>query len=67
MSDKVKIGAVVQLKSGGPKMAVFGFEGTIGGGASGNVICQWFAWSGDGRSSFQDELREGIFHPDGLD
>ena len=36
MSDQIKAGDVVQLKSGGPKM-------TVGWVEDGEALCQWFS------------------------
>ena len=61
MSDEVKIGSVVRLKSGGPKMTVHAFEADFDFSPEQKMngcICQWFE---------RDTLREGTFHPDTIE
>jgi len=63
MEEKFKIGDVVQLKSGGPKMTVHQLEksarvGNAGGNYNGKVKCAWF----DGTDSKWE-----TFHQDTLD
>ena len=55
MSEQPKFekGAVVRLKSGGPKMTVRGVGGMVGG-----LICQWFEGN---------KLQEGNFDEESLE
>jgi uncharacterized protein YodC (DUF2158 family) len=50
-AQKFKIGTAVQHKSGGPKMAVKGYEGD-------EVVCEWFD---------KTKLMEKAFHQDVLE
>jgi uncharacterized protein YodC (DUF2158 family) len=52
MAQAFKVGDVVQLNSGGPKMTVANVQ------TDGNVRCAWF--SPDGK------LENAVFPPDGL-
>ncbi|MGG4609973.1 YodC family protein [Providencia sp. Me31A] len=53
--DNFKTGDLVSLKSGGPKMTVFGPSSNLG--PSNRVRCQWFAGK---------KLEHGDFMPDSL-
>ena len=50
-NKKCKIGDVVQLKSGGPKMTVTGYQ-------QDHVVCKWFAGT---------DSKSGIFAQDSLE
>jgi len=52
-SQKLKIGDVVKLKSGGPTMTVNNVD------KNGQIYCQWFAGE-------YDKAREGYFQSDSL-
>lgn len=54
MAQKLKIGDIVQLKSGGPKMTVREPSSTPGG----FIHCQWFAGS---------KLESGAFPEDSIE
>ena len=56
MADQFKLGDVVQLKSGGPKMRVINVDQTAFGGGL-KVFCVWF---------IGDEKREDAFEPEAL-
>jgi uncharacterized protein YodC (DUF2158 family) len=70
--EELKIGSVVQLKSGGPEMTILRFVGTensnlgqkaadeivkIKGHKDGDVVCQWFNGN---------EVKDGIFSRESL-
>ena len=46
-SEKINVGDVVQLKSGGPQMTVSGFSNV-----NGDAICQWFHNGNPNRGSY---------------
>ena len=50
---KIKVGDLVELKSGGPKMTVK----EIGPFGRNEILCQWFGGK---------KLEQGFFHPDSL-
>ena len=51
MADEIKVGDVVRLKSGGPKM-------TVQGDIYGNCLCAWFV---------KDKEQTGQFSPASLE
>ena len=55
MSDEIKAGDVVRLKSGGPKMTARDVQ------QNGRIMCDWFAWTYGPNTSNQDKRREGMF------
>lgn len=54
MASEFKVGDIIQLKSGGPKMTVQSLPDVRGG----YIRCQWFAGS---------KLESGAFPPDSLE
>jgi uncharacterized protein YodC (DUF2158 family) len=57
MARQFKVGDIVQLKSGGPKMTVDSVDDNIVGGRAG-VWATWFAGSKHQRSHFHQESIE---------
>ncbi len=58
MSRDLKIGEVVQLKSGGPLMTIHGIGDYSMSGFNPGILCVWF----DTNKKVED-----IFHPDALE
>jgi len=52
--DEFKVGMIVQLKSGGPKMTVIETGSLL---TEDRIKCQWFSGS---------KLESGLFHPKSL-
>lgn len=59
MNRDLKIGEVVQLKSGGPLMTIHGIgDYSMSSGFNPGILCVWF----DSNKKVED-----IFHPDALE
>ncbi|MEJ5020628.1 DUF2158 domain-containing protein [Ochrobactrum vermis] len=56
MSDEIKVGSVVQLKSGGPRMTVNGIDHAMGEDDRLSAWCDWFV---EERGSLQQ--KNGVF------
>jgi uncharacterized protein YodC (DUF2158 family) len=57
MPDAFEAGDIVELKSGGPKMTVKGFDKRRGHPDPSSYECQWFGGK---------KLESGFFHPHSL-
>ena len=51
--NELKVGMIVQLKSGGPQMTVVKVEPRF----ESSIFCRWF---------FENKLEKGSFHPQSL-
>jgi uncharacterized protein YodC (DUF2158 family) len=59
MSRRLKTGAIVQLKSGGPEMTVREYsksDDNFNNVSETEVVCEWFS----------HELKQAVFHQDSL-
>ncbi len=50
---ELRIGDVVQLKSGGPEMTIREIDNYSGGGPKDEALCEWFAETTNKRATFK--------------